>query len=111
MAALLFARRPASFKPVLCRRMSSTTVYGKTCPFVLSPRQLHDLREKEPGVVVLDASWHMPNSPRKAKDEFVKKRIPGARFLDLDEVASEHELGLKHMMPSSEVFARACGAS
>lgn len=50
----------------------------------------------------------MPNSPRNPKAEFTSKRIPGAQLLDLDEVASPHELGLKHMMPSSEVFAKAC---
>ncbi|KAI0067874.1 thiosulfate sulfurtransferase, partial [Artomyces pyxidatus] len=49
----------------------------------------------------------MPNSPRNARQEFLAKRIPGAHYLDLDEVASPSELGLKHMMPSGEVFARA----
>ena len=38
------------------------------------------------------------------------RRIPGAQFLDLDEVASPNELGLKHMMPSPEQFKEACGA-
>lgn len=51
----------------------------------------------------------MPNSPRKPYEEFLAKRIPGAQFLDLDHVASSHELGLKHMMPHSQVFADACG--
>lgn len=51
----------------------------------------------------------MPNSPRRPFQEFREKRIPGARFLDLDEVASPHGLGLKHMMPSERVFADACG--
>ena len=32
-------------------------------------------------------------------------RIPGARYLDLDEVAAPSELGLKHMMPSAQVFS------
>ena len=57
----------------------------------------------------MDASWHMPNSPRKAREEFLKKRLPQARFLDLDEVAKEHDLGLKHMIPDPEVFAKFCG--
>ncbi|KAI6032026.1 Rhodanese-like domain-containing protein [Pisolithus microcarpus] len=60
------------------------------------------------GVSVLDASWFMPNSPRNPREELNKKRIPGAQFLDLDQVASPHELGLKHMMPSESVFAAAC---
>ena len=59
--------------------------------------------------IFVDASWHMPNSPRKAREEFLKKRLPQARFLDLDEVAKEHNLGLKHMIPDPEVFARFCG--
>jgi thiosulfate/3-mercaptopyruvate sulfurtransferase len=83
------------------------STFGDNCPLVLSPRQLSDLDPKK--VSVLDASWHMPNSPRKAREEFVKMHIPGAQYLDLDEVASEHELGLKHMMPSPEKFAQACG--
>lgn len=58
--------------------------------------------------IFVDASWNMPNSPRKAHDEFLKKRLPQARFLDLDEVAKEHELGLKHMIPDPEVFSRFC---
>ena len=59
--------------------------------------------------IFVDASWHMPNSPRKAREEFLKKRLPQARFLDLDEVAKEHALGLKHMIPDPEVFAKYCG--
>lgn len=51
----------------------------------------------------------MPNSPRKAKDEYFSKRIPGAQYLDLDKVASPNDLGLKHMMPSPQTFADACG--
>ncbi|KAJ6627166.1 thiosulfate sulfurtransferase [Mycena sp. CBHHK59/15] len=66
------------------------------------------LRSDSANAVVLDASWFMPNSPRTAKAEFRAKRIPGSKFLDLDEVASSHELGLKHMMPSGRVFAQAC---
>ena len=102
----LATRRSATFLPrVLSLRLMST--FGDNCPLILSPRQLSDLDSKH--VSVLDASWHMPNSPRKAREEFLKRHIPGAQYLDLDEVASEHELGLKHMMPSPERFAEACG--
>ncbi|KAF8845407.1 Rhodanese-like protein [Paxillus ammoniavirescens] len=83
----------------------STTV---ATPYLLSPSQLRDEISSGDGVSVLDASWFMPNSPRKPLQEFQEKRIPGAQFLDLDEVASPHELGLKHMMPSERVFADAC---
>ena len=51
----------------------------------------------------------MPNAPRNASKEFIEKRIPDARYLDLDEVAAPSELGLKHMMPSAQVFSDALG--
>lgn len=87
------------------------SIYGDPCPLVLSPRQLRDIQVSDPSSLsILDASWHMPNSPRKANAEFLQKHIPGARLLNLDKVASPHDLGLMHMMPSGKVFAEACGA-
>ncbi|KAI0048436.1 Rhodanese-like protein [Auriscalpium vulgare] len=90
------------FKP-LARALSASAT---TAPLLVSPTELHALRAAG-DVAVLDASWHMPNSPRNAREEFLAKRIPGARYLSLDDVASTHELGLAHMMPSGEAFARA----
>jgi len=78
-------------------------------PLVLSPQEVNFLKHSEQPVAFLDATWFMPNSPRNARNEFLQKRIPGAQLLDLDEVASPHELGLKHMMPSPGTFAKACG--
>lgn len=100
------------FRLISVRAMSrsgpeSGSIFGDNCPLVVSPRQLFDLPSGS--VTLLDASWHMPNSPRRAKEEFLSKRLPDAKFLDLDEVASPHELGLKHMMPSEKTFAEACG--
>ncbi|KAG8688673.1 hypothetical protein FRC11_004983 [Ceratobasidium sp. 423] len=60
------------------------------------------------GAIFVDSTWFMPNVPRSGREEWKQRRIPGARFLDLDAVASEHPLGLKHMLPSGEVFAKAC---
>lgn len=36
-----------------------------------------------PGLVVLDASYHLPAAARDARAEFAAAHIPGARFLDL----------------------------
>ena len=85
------------------RKMSSIA------PLLLSPKQVVDLTKSSTPVTVLDSTWFMPNSPRNAKAEYLAERIPGSQFLDLDEVASPHELGLKHMMPDSKTFAKACG--
>ncbi|KAJ7431788.1 Rhodanese-like domain-containing protein [Mycena galericulata] len=76
---------------------------------LLSPTRLNQLLRSEAAkTVILDSTWFMPNSSRIAQAEFRAKRIPGSKFLDLDQVASSHELGLKHMMPSEHFFARAC---
>ncbi|KAF7320228.1 hypothetical protein MKEN_00807300 [Mycena kentingensis (nom. inval.)] len=75
---------------------------------VVSPTRLQQLLRAAIKPVVLDATWFMPNVPRVAQQEFNAKRIPGSRFLDLDEISSPHELGLKHMMPTPEQFAQAC---
>ncbi|KAK0208516.1 Rhodanese-like domain-containing protein [Desarmillaria ectypa] len=81
---------------------------SNVAPLVLSPPQLREILQSKTPVSVLDASWFMPNNPRSAKSEFIAKRIPGSQFLDLDEVASSHHFGLKHMMPTERVFADAC---
>jgi thiosulfate/3-mercaptopyruvate sulfurtransferase len=102
MLSLFTARRTAQAL-FHTRKMSFIT------PFLLSPRQVTDLKKSSTPVTVLDSTWFMPNSPRNAKAEYLSKRIPGSQFLDLDEVASSHDLGLKHMMPDSKTFALACG--
>ncbi|KDQ63871.1 hypothetical protein JAAARDRAFT_120799 [Jaapia argillacea MUCL 33604] len=79
---------------------------SSAAPFLISPSELKELTKS--GVSILDASWYMPNIPRNPKEEFLSKRIPNAQYLDLDEVASPSELGLKHMMPEGRVFADAC---
>ncbi|EIM92754.1 thiosulfate sulfurtransferase [Stereum hirsutum FP-91666 SS1] len=79
-------------------------------PLLISPKELTELFRtagSAEDISVLDASWHMPNSPLNAKEEFLKKRIPGARYFDLDDIASPNELGLKHMMPTGEIFGAA----
>ncbi|KAF9042086.1 Rhodanese-like domain-containing protein [Panaeolus papilionaceus] len=82
---------------------------SSAAPLLLSAKQAFDLQKSAgSSVSILDATWFMPNSPRKSKQEFIEKRLPGAQFLDLDEVASPNELGLKHMMPDSQTFAHAC---
>jgi len=87
--------------------------HAMATPLLLSPSQLQSSLDSRSGdskqVTILDSSWFMPNSPRRPSKEFQEKRIPGAQFLDLDEVASPHELGLKHMIPSERQFADACG--
>jgi thiosulfate/3-mercaptopyruvate sulfurtransferase len=63
-----------------------------------------------PGLVVLDCTKYLPTeAPLDGRTEFLKARIPGARFLDLDE-AADPEDPLPHMVPTPARFAKVIGA-
>jgi thiosulfate/3-mercaptopyruvate sulfurtransferase len=59
---------------------------------------------EEPDLVVIDASWFMPGTPRDARAEHAERHIPGAVFFDIDEV-SDHANPLPHMLASPADFA------
>ena len=65
--------------------------------------------QHDPNVVVIDGSWHLPNSGRKARAEFFETHIPGAVFFDIDAIADTSN-PLPHMLPSPERFATAMSA-
>lgn len=66
-----------------------------------------DWLEKElgaPDLRVIDASYFLPDSGRDARAEFESEHIPGAVYLDLDEV-SDSDSPFPHMMPPEHKFA------
>lgn len=81
MASLLRSLRPTLLRPIMAARYASFEA-----PLIISPAQLHQNFKENQHVAILDTTWFMPNSPRKAYDEFQKRRLPGAQFLDLDKV-------------------------
>jgi thiosulfate/3-mercaptopyruvate sulfurtransferase len=58
---------------------------------------------------ILDGSWHMPQSRRDPRQEFLEAHVPGAVFFDIDAIA-DTSVPLPHMLPKAEHFARAVGA-
>jgi thiosulfate/3-mercaptopyruvate sulfurtransferase len=60
----------------------------------------------DPGLVVVDSSWHMPATGRDGRSEYLHSHIPGARFFDIDAV-SDTANAAPHMLPNAEQFARA----
>jgi thiosulfate/3-mercaptopyruvate sulfurtransferase len=63
--------------------------------------------EKElgaPDLRLIDASFFLPGSGRDARAEYEPEHIPGAVFLDLDEV-SDSDNPLPHMLPPEHKFA------
>ncbi|MPT24385.1 MAG: 3-mercaptopyruvate sulfurtransferase, partial [Starkeya sp.] len=59
-----------------------------------------------PNLVVVDGSWHMPATGRKAREEYLKAHIPGAVFFDIDGI-SDLTSPLPHMLPSETLFRAA----
>ena len=67
----------------------------------------------DPALVILDASWYLPNSGRDAHAEFLEGHLPGAQRFDID-LASDRSSPLPHMLPPAadfEATARALGIS
>ena len=60
----------------------------------------------EPDLAIVDASWFMPASGRSGREEYLRAHIPGARFLDIDEL-SDHSNPSPHMLPSAVEFGAA----
>jgi len=60
----------------------------------------------EPNLIVVDSSWHMPASGRSGRAEYLAAHIPGARFLDVDELSDQSDPS-PHMLPTAHEFGAA----
>jgi thiosulfate/3-mercaptopyruvate sulfurtransferase len=63
----------------------------------------------ESDLVVVDSSWHMPATGRSGRSEYLAQHIPGARYLDIDEVA-DRSSPVPHTLPSAADFGAATQA-
>ncbi|MFK5922647.1 MAG: sulfurtransferase [Verrucomicrobiota bacterium] len=57
------------------------------------------------GIIVLDASWHLPGKERCGREEWHGLHIPGARFFDYDGEIKDQETHLPRMLPDEDLFA------
>ena len=60
----------------------------------------------ESDLTVVDCSWFMPALGRSGRAEYLAAHIPGARFLDIDEVADRSNPA-PHMLPTVAEFGAA----
>jgi thiosulfate/3-mercaptopyruvate sulfurtransferase len=70
---------------------------------IVSPAWLADHLEA-PDIRIIDATLFMPGDARSASALYAARRIPGAIFFDIDEIA-DADSDLPHMLPSPEKFA------
>jgi thiosulfate/3-mercaptopyruvate sulfurtransferase len=57
----------------------------------------------DPDLRILDASWYLPDMGREGRAEYDAAHIPGARFVDIDDL-SDARSDLPHMAPPPEKF-------
>lgn len=76
--------------------------------FLVEPQWLQD-RLGDPGIIVIDCSWYIPEAGKSARAEFEQGHVPGARFFDLD-AASDAASPYVNMLPSAEQFAEVVGS-
>lgn len=84
--------------------------------YLVTPKELDAALKKnapsristDPRVIPICAAWFMPNDPerRTGLETFKKRRIPAARFFDVDGI-KDHDSPYPHMLPTCEVFAEA----
>lgn len=101
-----------------CRRILKSMVHSRNISlqsYIVTPNELSDALTKNiptrvstaPRIIPLCASWFLPNDPegRTGSKVFREKRIPSARFFDLDAV-KDHDSPYPHMLPTAEIFAK-----
>jgi len=103
--------RPPSFAHLRPLRRNFTL-----SSYLVTPKELDAALKKNvgskistaPRVIPLCAAWFMPNDPeeRIGFESFKYKRIPTARFFDLDGI-KDHDSPYPHMLPTCEGFAQA----
>lgn len=54
-------------------------------PWLINASQLEKFRKNQKNIVIFDVSWHLAEDERNAKQEFIERHLPGARFLDLND--------------------------
>lgn len=105
-----------SFHSYPSLRMDSRRSFSS---YLVTPKELHQALKKNPPsnnkintlprTVPLCAAWFLPNDGRNGLDTFRAKRIPNARFFDLDKVIDRRS-PYPHMLPSAAEFASAMSA-
>ena len=112
--ALAALRRAAVGPRVSLYRMQARSY--SLSKYVVSPAEVDQALKQNapssistaPRVIPVCAAWFMPNDPegRTGLQVFKNKRIPKARFFDIDAI-KDHESAYPHMLPTCDTFAEA----
>ncbi|KAI1077626.1 thiosulfate sulfurtransferase [Whalleya microplaca] len=117
MATLAIFRCTRAFLPrhnLKSSRIHIMEPHRSLSSYLVTPKELAEALKRsppssispEPRVIPLCAAWFLPNDGRKGIEVFREKRIPKARFFDLDKVIDKRS-PYPHMLPSPKQFAEA----
>lgn len=70
---------------------------------LIKPSALRAIIESKVPVSIFDASYNIPGTTGDPHKEHLSKRIPGAKFFEIDEIADKSS-GFPHMMPTNSIF-------
>ena len=62
-------------------------------------------------LILIDSSWYLPSEKRNAYEEYLYEHIPGALFIDIDNL-SDNKSNFPHMLPDInkfEIYTNNCG--
>lgn len=101
----------SSFSSFHLSRMDAQRPFSS---YLVTPKELDEALKKNapskistlPRTIPLCASWFLPNDGRNGLDTYREKRIPNARFFDIDKI-SDKRSPYPHMLPSAKDFASA----
>jgi thiosulfate/3-mercaptopyruvate sulfurtransferase len=81
-------------------------------PWLINAAQVDKFRKSQKALIILDASWHLPQAERNAREEFNEKHILGAQFFDIDTFSDPHpNAPHSHMLNLDEMeIAKKMGA-
>lgn len=102
--------------PLFKSSMRNVSTGGLLQSYIVTPKELSEALSKNaptkistaPRIIPLCAAWFLPNDPqrRTGRKVFEAKRIPSARFFDIDAV-KDPDSPYPHMLPTEEGFAQA----
>ena len=116
--AIAALRTPRLRSPTLSnlRHRGRARRYFTISAYVVAPKELNEALKENvssnistaPRTIPISAAWFMPNDihGRTGIESFKNKRIPTARFFDIDEIR-DHDSPYPHMLPTCEAFAKA----
>jgi thiosulfate/3-mercaptopyruvate sulfurtransferase len=62
-------------------------------------------KNEQTNIKLVYSSWYLPNTHGPVIDDFLKRRLKGSVYFDIDEI-SDKKVNLPHMVPSVEQFDR-----